>query len=45
MGEAEFLKHYGLKMSGNFGTAPKKIGREGKRDGTIKSRKSRKSHH
>jgi hypothetical protein len=45
MGEAEFLEHYGLKMSDNFGTALEKIGVEGKRDGTIKSRKSRRSHH
>ncbi|KAF8320158.1 uncharacterized protein EI90DRAFT_3292931 [Cantharellus anzutake] len=43
MGEAEFLKHYGLKMSDNFSTALEKIGVEGKRDGTIKSRPTKTS--
>ncbi|KAF8338213.1 uncharacterized protein EI90DRAFT_3118638 [Cantharellus anzutake] len=44
MGEAKFLRHYGLKMTDNFGTALKAITEEGKRDGFIQSRNGKKSH-
>jgi hypothetical protein len=43
MGEAKFLQHYRLKMTDRFGAALKAINDEGKKDGSIQSRKRKKS--